>query len=784
MAVAPPRAGSPGQPRNRHRDGSGGRFGQFVLVSAISGAVLAGMGVPMVAAAGFAARNTAEQFESLPATLQTPPLPQRTYMEAADGTRIATLFQENRVEVPLAKISPYMQQAVIAIEDSRFYQHHGVDVRGAFRALVNSATGYQTQGGSTLTMQYVKNLLITNARTPADQAAARARTISRKIQEMRYALALETQKSKDEILAGYLNISYYGAGAYGVEAAARRYFNTSAMNLTLTEAATLAGIVQQPGGFDPLKHPQASAERRNTVLARMATLGYISQAEAATAAAEPMKDLLDPQEIPNGCTASKFPFYCDFVLHQIRNDRRYGATAQDRDALLRRGGLVIRTALDLNAMRAAQNAVNRVPPKDPSKKAAAIAMVEPVSGAVQALAQDRSWGTKGRGKTTYNYAVDAKDGGTIGMQAGSTFKIFTLTAAMEAGISPQKYIYAPEQRTFSSGDWGCKGNYYDYYPVRNSTSSGTFNMWQGTAYSVNTYFVELQRQAGLCRTVDVADRMGVTLANGDELLRVPSFTLGTMEVSPLALASAYATIANHGIYCRPHAVTRISDLTGTRLYSDDGACRRVVSRDAADAVTALLSGVVDGDIAGRTGQDMSLGRDAAGKTGTTDSSAAVWFAGFTPDLAAAVWVGDPRGGFKYPMKNVTIDGEYYDQVFGSTLPGPIWRSAMAGALSDTPETSFDLESKYGLTSARSGGVGGGYYYDDGDSSYETPKPKPDPGSSTDPLGVNGNDSNGGSSGGHKPNGGSSGGGNSGGSNSGGGNSGGFDWFTYDPPGRR
>lgn len=688
---------------------------EFVLISALAGAIVAAMALPFVGTAAFATRQATMTFDSLPQELKAEQLPQRTYIESANGTKIATLYSENRIVVPLSQISPLIQKAAVATEDARFYEHHGVDMKGSARALLaNSQAGDVQQGSSTITMQYVRNQLITNAKTKEQIEDARVRTIGRKLQEMRYALAIEKKMSKQQILEGYLNVSYFGAGAYGVEAAARRYFDVSASQVTLPQAATLAGLVQQPVGYDPTAHPKIGQVRRDVVLDRMANQGYITAAEAASAKAIPIQKTLKPKELENGCAQSKYPFYCDFIINQIKNDSRYGATVQDRENLIKRGGLTIKSSLDLKAQASAQRAVDRrVPPKDPSKKAAAIAMVKPATGSVIAMAQNRRWGTTGPGVTTYNYAVDAADGGTIGMQAGSVFKAFTLAAAFEKGISPREYINSPQRKTFAPGDWGCGENFNQpKYTVNNSTGAGTFNMWSGAAMSINTFFVELERQAGLCRTVDIAERMGVKLGNGKPLLRYPSFTLGSMEVSPLSVAGAYATFANHGVYCKPHAVASISDLDGKTLYSDSGNCRRAVTRKVADATTAILTGVIDGS-GSRTGKDMSLGRDAAGKTGTTDSNAAVWFAGFTPDLAAAVWSGDPRGGFKHPMDNVTIGGRYYDEVHGSSIPGPIWRDAMDGALGDNAK-SFDLQAKYDLKQARRGGYNGG---DGGGNSY-------------------------------------------------------------------
>ncbi len=714
-------------PADTQRRNHGGA-GRIIGVSTLAGVVAAGMLLPVVGGVAAGVKTFSSDFDALPSELTSQALPQRTYIEAANGERIATLYTQNRIVVPLDQISPHVRNAVVAIEDVRFREHSGVDVRGAMRALAaNSTAGEVQQGSSTITMQYVRNILISNAKTKEEIESARTRSLGRKIQEMRYAIAIEKKLTKDQILAGYLNVAYFGAGAHGVEAAAQRYFGTSASKLSLSQAATLAGIVQQPVGYDPTRNPQAATSRRNVVLDKMVQAGSITAAEARAAQAIPMKKLLNPKSEGNGCAESKYPFYCEFVVHQIENDRRYGPTPEARVALLQRGGLVIKTALDTSTQDYATKVANEYIPKDdPSKKATAIAMVDPVNGEVRTLAQNRDWGLKGKGKTTYNYAVDAKDGGTIGMQAGSTFKLFTLLAAMEDNQDPTEYISAPASKLFSAGDWGCKDGRFGQFSVSNSTSSGTMNMFQATAYSVNTYFVELQRRVGLCKTVSVAERMGMTMASGKPLPRYPSFTLGSLEISPLSLASAYATTANHGIYCRPHAVRAVTDLAGRRLFSDSGDCKRVVSRESADAVAAILTGVIDGNIPGRTGQKMAIGREAAGKTGTTDSNAAVWFAGFTPELATAVWVGDPRGGFKYPMRDVTINGRYYSKVYGSYLPGPIWRDVMSYALQDTPEASFDLEPKFDIRTARQGGGVAPRPYSYGYDSYDYLRPEPTP----------------------------------------------------------
>lgn len=703
------------------------RLGGLVVSAVVAGLVLALMITPFVGGAGVATRNVVKSFQSLPESLSVPPLPQRSLILASDGSVLATLYYQNRIEVPLSAISPFMRQATVAIEDSRFLEHHGVDFRGIMRSLAtNASAGGIQQGSSTLTMQYVKNVLVNQATNAEELDAARGKSSTRKLREVRYALGLEKIFTKGELLERYLNIAYFGAGAYGVEAAARRYFSKPAADLTLPEAATLAGIVQQPTAFDPLRNPDLSTERRNVVLNRMAELGYISQAQADNAALTAINTELSPSLATNGCTSSYAPYFCDYVVRTIQQDPTFGKTAEERDAFLRRGGYTIRTTLDPKAQSAAFAAVTKyIPVRDTSRRAAAITMVQPGTGQVLAMTQNRDWGTSGRGKTTYNYNVGTDFGGTIGMQAGSTFKIFALAAALESGISPFEYISAYSPKTFENFKNCTTGKKFAPVTVRNSTTSGTLDMARATAYSTNTYFMTIEERTGVCRPADIAESMGVKLGNGDPLLRVPSFTLGSMEVTPLAMANAYATFAAHGIYCKPTVILDIVDRDGKKVPVPSADCHKVLKREVADTVTVMLNGVVDGSIPGRTGQSMALtDQQVAGKTGTTNSSAAVWFCGFTPTLAAAVWVGDPRGGFAHPMKDVTINGVYYPQVFGGTLPGPIWHDAMDATLLGTEPVPFIVRNSYGLTAKDPGQFT--YVPSTNSSSTDTQSPKPDP----------------------------------------------------------
>jgi membrane peptidoglycan carboxypeptidase len=677
------------RPRPAHDSGVATQIAMLVVVSIVAGVLAAGLALPVVGAAGAAAKNTAESFNNLPSELQTPPLPQTSTILAANGSVIARIYSENRIVVPLQAIAPVLQRAVVAIEDSRFYEHGGVDIHGALRALAaNLQSGSVQEGASTLTMQYVRNVLVVTAQTDAERAAARAVTTARKLREMRLAIGLEQRWTKQQILEGYLNIAYFGAGAYGAEAASRRYFSKSAKDLTLPEAAMLAGIVQQPVAFDPLLNPAASQQRRDVVLDRMLQLGDITQAQHDQAVAVPVKAMLKPRDVPNGCTTSAAPFFCDYVMHQLLNDPTFGKTAEDRKALIDQGGLVIRTTLDVKAQSAAQASVEKyIPYNDPSGKAAALAMVEPGTGSIKAMAENRRWGVSGLGYTTYNYAVDAADGGTVGMQAGSTFKAFTLAAALQQGIPINEPIAAPQTRTFT-GFTNCSGQKFAPYTLSNSTGAGTFNMRTGTALSINTFFVELERRTGICQPVQIAEALGVHTGSGKPPSQVPSFTLGVDDVTPLTMASAYATFAAQGKYCAPRAITSVADRNGKQLPVPPVRCSQALDPAIANGVASILAGVIDGPIRGRTGASMSLGRPAGGKTGTTDSNAAVWFVGFVPQLSTAVWAGDPRGGFGHPMQNVTINGHYYVQVYGLSIPGPIWRETMKAALQGVPVQQF------------------------------------------------------------------------------------------------
>ncbi len=416
---------------------------------------------------GVSARNGANWFQAVvPADISTPPVPQRSVILAANGSKIATFYYENRVDVPLGKVAPIMRRAILAIEDNRFYEHGGIDLKATVRALAsNLVAGQVTQGGSGITQQYVKNLLVETASNTEERDSARATTPARKLKELRLAVAMEKRYTKDQILERYLNIAYFGDGAYGIEAAARHYFGRSAASLNLPQAALLAGIVRYPFAYDPTVSPQRATERRNTVLARMAQLHWADQATATAAERTPLD--LHVKSTPNGCVESSAPFFCDYVQREILGNPIFGATANVRKLLLQRGGLTIRTTVDPKMQKAAQHAVDHyVPQKNASHKAAAEVLVQPGTGAVRAMAIDRALGPSEKiGKTWVNFAADGDHGTSLGMQAGSTFKVFTLAAALDQGMAFGHRLYAPDHYA-PTGLHNCAGKYAGPRPPR------------------------------------------------------------------------------------------------------------------------------------------------------------------------------------------------------------------------------------------------------------------------------------------------------------------------------
>jgi membrane peptidoglycan carboxypeptidase len=671
------------------------RAGVLVAISVVAGLLLAGMMLPIVGGIGLIARTGADDFESLPSELDITAPPQVSRILAADGSTIATFYFQDRVTVPLAQVPMVMQRAIVAVEDVRFYEHHGVDFKGALRALVhNGSAGTVQQGGSTLTQQYVKNVLIETAQENNDKkalAAAHADTLTRKIREARYALALEKKYSKAQILDGYLNIAYFGDGAYGVGTAARHYFDEPVQKLTLAQSALLAGLVQSPEAYDPALHPQLAKERRDIVLGQMLKYHFISPQQYNAAVASKIRLRLHQQG--NGCEASSAPYFCDYVLHVIQHSPAFGARPSDRLDLLKRGGLTIRTTLEPKVQRAADHAVRKyVFPHDRSGVAGTEAIVQPGTGKVLAISVSKPYGQNAkRGQNTIDYAVDRRyGGGSSGFPMGSTFKLFVLSAALKQGISVGTLINSPPRLVNFPGYTDCAGNSLTYSPgVSNAepTEGGRFNLLTGTWESVNTFYAQLEQRTGLCAPVRLAESMGMRQENGAPPLQLPSFVLGEggHEYSVLDLAGAYATMAAHGRYCAPMAIASVTDQAGRLLDTPRPHCTQVVAPGLADTVTNILEGVLTrpGATAAGVGDP---GRPAAAKTGTADGNVTSAFAGYVPQMAAAVAVGDPR--HLHSLNGLTIGGRTYGEVFGATIAGPIWHDTFVAALKGQPVIPF------------------------------------------------------------------------------------------------
>jgi membrane peptidoglycan carboxypeptidase len=660
-------------------------------VAVVMGVLVAGLAIPFAGVLGVGARDVARSMDNLPTELTVEPLAQKTRIVDGKGNLVASLYDENRVNVPLTQISRTMIEAIVSIEDYRFYEHGALDLRGTLRALVtNQAQGGVVQGGSSITQQMVKLTLVSQADTKAERLAATDDTFARKVRELRYAIAFEEQYSKDWILERYLNIAYFGDGAYGIQSAARHYFDKNAKDLNLRESALLAGLVKNPTGLDPTNSPDAALERRNIVLDRMAQLNVIKPKLAAKTKKQGLG--LDEQPTDNGCVNSRAPFFCDYVINTLAQDPSLGKTKDERRQLLRTGGLTIRTTIDLRFQGAADRAVQAY--TDPTDQAiGGVAMVEPGTGEVKALAQSRPMGAdKSAGQTYLNYVVPQEVGDAAGFQAGSTFKAFVLAQALMDGVQPNTTLTVPARESIPERNFqDCDGPYGGAYnttiwdPANFDFSGGTYNLYTGTQQSVNTFFANLEQLTGLCKPYELARNMGVDLSNPD-IERVPSFTLGVADVSPLEMAEAYATFAARGRHCDSRPVTSIEDANGNLLKEYGASCTQVLTNAVADTVNSILKGVLE---PGGFGQNITINQEDAGKTGTTQSARAVWFNGYTPNLSTATMLAGANSfGQPIGLEGLTVGGTYISSASGSGLAGPIWGQAMGEVEQWLPDVTF------------------------------------------------------------------------------------------------
>jgi membrane peptidoglycan carboxypeptidase len=642
-------------------------LGSVLVCGVLAGLTLAAAAFPATAIGGLVAKQASDSYENLPADLKTPPTAQTTYVYADDGKTLITMFyDQNRRDVPLSQIGTNVQQAIVAAEDSRFYQRGAVDFKGLLRAMVSNSTGKNnTQGASTLTMQYVRNVLKNDTSlTPEQRQAATVDTTGRKIQEIRYATELEKKISKDEILNRYLNISYFGDGAYGISSAAWHYFHKQANTLSLEEAALIAGLVQSPDAYNPVTGDKTAAlARRAYVLDSMVKTGAITAAQAETAKKTPLK--LTISKIPNDCTSvpsahNDWGFVCDYFRQWWDRQSEFGDTVADREQSLREGGYSIVTSLDPAIQASALRNTLKVYGYG-SARAQPMAVVQPGTGRVLAMAVNRHYSlAANEGAKRYPNTVDQLIGGggsVDGYQAGSTFKMFTMLAALESGMTLSTSFNAPAEYKSQWRDNG-PGNCDGYWCPKNANPSwmdGDRTMWNGFGRSVNTYFVWLEEQVGPAKVIDMAKRLGITLRAKSDADRAKneadswgSFTLGVADTTPLDLANAYATLAAGGNYCAPLPVISITDSTGKKSAAANPTCHQAISADvaaaAADAARCPVGqqsafGKCDGGTAASV--DGIVGKPVAGKTGSSEDNSTETFVGFTPYAAAAAIAANP-----------------------------------------------------------------------------------------------------------------------------------------------
>jgi membrane peptidoglycan carboxypeptidase len=688
----------------------------------ITGIVVATVTFPLVAIGGLGVLAATDMIDKLPDKIRDAPSAQVSYVYASDGqTLITQFYEEYRKYVPLAEISPNMLKAIVASEDSRFFEHNGVDRKGVLRAFIaNHRAGEVSQGASTLTMQYVRNVQRDSAETPQQVTEATEQTNMRKLKEMRLAVEVEKTLTKEEILERYLNVAYFGHRAYGIYAAAEVYFSKRPSELTLQEGATLAGLVKAPTSYDPSANPEAALERRNYVIDQMTKIEYLSPELGEQVKQVPIElRLTDP---PNDCASvnedhNDWGYFCDMFKNWWRKQEAFGATPQQREENLRRGGYNIVTSLDPNLQSIAMDEVTSKE-RIGSSYALGVVAIEPGTGRIKAAAVNRNYVLDQSGNGPHsdyrkaqagvpsnypNTVVPLLGGGYMpGYQAGSTFKIFTLTAALDRGMPLKTSFNAPNMlRSIYLTDSGPCGV---VWCPRNASPAmtGTQTMWSGFGKSVNTYFVALEQQVGAEQAVRMAERLGLTWhTDVDRLMASPekangwgSFTLGVADTTPLEMANAYATLAADGLYCEPSPVLTITDSRGESVPAAEGKCsqavRPEVARGAVDATRCVTGyGAAGGSCGGWStapGVYAAVGRPVGGKTGTTDDTRSAWFIGMTPSLAAASFIADPDNPFH-------VAGDWQSSKPINTVSGLLQRGLEGTSVLDfTPPSSETINT--------------------------------------------------------------------------------------------
>ena len=730
----------------------------FVGLSALAGILVTAAVTPALAVTGMAANNGISMFENLPGYLEIDDLSQKTdiYATQPDGSQahLASFFDENREEVAWDAISQWVKDAAVAGEDPRFYEHGGIDIQGTVRGAVSTyILNKDVQGGSSITQQYVKNVLINNgvreAKTEEEKEAAYESATEtspeRKLKEMRYAIALEKKFSKDEILRGYLNIAAFGGRVYGIESAASYYFGKHAIDLTLAESASLIAIVNHPEKFR-LDYPESETngantvvdgqpvpyadnkERRDYILDEMLKLKKITQEDRDAAVATPVTPVIT--EPSTGCqTADGSAYFCDYVTWVIKNQFDDPATPDVNEGtqLLQQGGLQIYTTLDLELQNRAETAIaENVPFSDSRFDVGSVAVtVQPGTGRILAMAQNKRFSNDpdviatSPEYTSVNYSTDYEYGGSSGLQPGSTYKVFTLAEWLNEGHS-LKETFNGSRRAFTSFTDSCTGNWSGSYNPRNDDGRIANNAVDATAWSVNTSFMAMAQQLDLCKIKQTAQAFGVHRADGGDLQMNPSDVLGTQEIAPVTMAAAFAGIANKGVTCTPIAIDKIVKADGTEVTPPATTCTQSVAENVAASMSyAMQRTFASGGTA--TASDPGTGVPHIGKTGTTDGAKDTWMIGASTKAATAVWVGNVVGDAN--LRNLSFDSgaaatarhriwpaimELADTKFGGDeFPEPD-QSAFKEVLVDVPQVAG-----LSLDAARQAIEAAGFVFEDG-----------------------------------------------------------------------
>ncbi len=655
-----------------------GRMLAYLGLSALAGLLVAGLMLPAVSLAGAGVGVGQDMLDRMPDELPTEPVSVPSTIVSEDGQVLATFYAENRTPVTLDQVSDHMEHAIVAIEDARFFQHEGVDARGLVRAAVHNATSDSTQGASTLTQQYVNQLLINSQQIRGDSRLTISgnKNVSDKVKEIKLAVAAEKQMSKEQILEGYLNITLFQGRAYGVEAASQYVFGKPAAELESWEAATLAGMVQSPTGYNPSRNPEGTTNRRDTVLRAMRNNGYLSEEELQHALAQPLEVVM--KGVPSGCLNAEFgAYFCDYVERQVLADPTFGPDVLSRRALLDRGGLTIRTTLNTELQKSAEDITRRAIPNDEAYGAGqALVSLEPGTGNIRTMAQNTEYAIKDElGRTTLNLNAEREWGGGAGFQAGSTLKPFVALAWLRNGnhlvdtVDASRNLYPAGTRFQAScrpggyvsigTDWNIN-NVVDGLVKRDRIDEGIF-------WSVNTPTVATAYQMDLCDITNLTTQLGIRRAIDGSPLQPdePTFLLGSDSVAPLSLAGAYAALAANGLYCEPRAILEVTDTTGNQYDVGEPTCTQVVAPEHVAELTPVLR-----HHAGYNLAPDGAGYEFAGKSGTNNNNSSTWFVGYTTELATAVWSG--RYTNLKSMIGETVRGQKRDVFYGTTFNGPSW----------------------------------------------------------------------------------------------------------------